>query len=394
MAPNPKELLDQKWPLVGLINVATFITLCTIFVKNAANSFTGDNDGNRGRWYNEEGEWDPDFKQEEREAFKIVLCLLVLIVGCVSLIIPALMVWHPTKGSIIQMPVGTLSAIQFMYGQMLFISYWYLMDFQRKEDDNNNNDNQNADDYEMNEEERLAYYQKYTRNFLIVMALLHSIMSVYLYEWGKKLSAMAETLTLEITGQIVVFQDVWKFASYLSLGVLSAQTLRIFIWFFGERGEKMREEGLIVNTFMIALWCLVLTAITYFAGRKALVKKDWKDAIGVGALGGCYIGLGLTFFMVFILYCFASLGDRMEEEMPISISISACAFFLFTLNIFMGWLTLKYGNSILAHICENSSETSSDYYTMAKPNNNNDPASDYVKDFDEEGGKLSTGVKC
>lgn len=393
-ALNPKELLDQKWPLVGLINVATFITLCTIFVKNAANSFAGDNDGNRGRWYNDEGEWDPDFKQEEREAFKIVLCLLVLIVGCVSLIVPALLVWHPTKGSITQMPVGMLSAIQFMFGQMLFISYWYLMDFQREEEDNNNNNQNDNDDYEMTEEERLAYYQKYTRNFLIVMALLHSIISVYLYEWGKKLSATAVPLTPEITGRIVVFKDVWKFASYLSLGVLSIQTLRIFIWFFGERGEKMREEGLIVNTFMVVLWTLILSAITYFAGKKAMVKKQWKDAIGVGALGGCYVGLGLTFFMVFILYCFSSLADEMEEEMPISVSISACAFFLFALNIFMGWLTLKYSNSILAHICENNGEASSDYYTMEKTGNNNDPASDYVKDFDEEDGKLPTGVKC
>ena len=407
VAFNPKELLDKKWPLLGLINGATCITLCTIFFYNAANCFAGDNDGNRGRWRNDEGEWDPDFKQEEREAFKIVLCLLILIVGCVSLIIPALSVWHPTKGSISMVPVGMLSALQFMFGQMLFISYWYLSDFEKQdEEEDNNNQDEDYDYQEMSEEERLAYYQKVTRNFLIVMALVQLITSVYLYEWGRKLSSSVASLTQEKTGQISVFKDVWKSASYLSLGILSLQTLIIFIWFFGERGERMREEGLIYNTFMVSLWALMLTGIALFAGYKSMVKKEWTDAIGVGALGGCYIGLGVTFFMVFVLYCFASLDDRMEQEMPISVSISVCAFFLFTLNIFLGCLTLKYSDSILADISENEGEANSDYYNMEKPSCNNEPSprytkkslpdeqfsdSEYVRDFDEE---IPAGVEC
>eukprot|EP00985_Skeletonema_marinoi_P005899 scaffold2559_cov76-Skeletonema_marinoi.AAC.1 len=364
VAFNPKELLDKKWPLLGLINGATCITLCTIFFYNAANCFAGDNDGNRGRWRNDEGEWDPDFKQEEREAFKI----------------------------------------------MLFISYWYLSDFEKQDEEegNNNNQDENYDYQEMSEEERLAYYQNVTRNFLIVMALVQLITSVYLYEWGRTLSSSVASLNPEKTGQISVFKDVWKSASYLSLGILSLQTLRIFIWFFGERGERMREEGLIYNTFMVSLWALMLTGIAFFAGYKAMVKKEWTDAIGVGALGGCYIGLGVTFFMVFVLYCFASLDDRMEQEMSISVSISVCAFFLFTLNIFLGCLTLKYSDSILADISENEGEANSDYYNMEKPSCNNEPSprytkksvpdeqfsdsdSEYVRDFDEE---LPAGVEC
>lgn len=423
VAFNPKELIiDKKWPLLLGLNVATLITLCTLFYYNIANFFAGDNDENRGRWRNEDGEWDPDFKQEEREAFKIVLCLLILIVGCVSLIIPAIFVWHPTKGCISKVPVGTLSAILFMFGQMLFISYWYLSDFERVEeegnrylknnnDDNNKNDqNQNYDYQEMSEEERLAYYQKVTRNFMIVMALLYLITSVYVYEWGKKgLPSTVASLTPEKTGHIGMFRDVWRFASYLSIGIMSIQTLRVFIWLFGERGERMREEGLIYNTFMVVLWSLMLTGITFFASYKAMVKKEWTDAVGVGALGGCYMGLGLTFFMVFLLYCFASLDDKMEQEMPISVSISACAFFLFTLNIFLGWLTLKYSDSILADISENKGEACSDYHTMEKPSFTSQlapqytkpsvparqfSAKEYVKEFNEEDGTLPTGVDC
>jgi len=393
VACNPKALCATKWPLLGLLNVATLITLCTLFYFNIANFFAGDNDGDRGRWRDAEGNWDPDFRQEEREALKIVLCLIILIVGCVSLIIPVIFVWHPTKGSISKVPVGTLAAILFMFGQMLFISYWYLMDFERQAEEganrrylkenndnnnkNNNNQNQNIQDesyqnvnynyQEMSEEERLAYYQKVTRNILIVVALLHLVTSVYLYEWGRKLPSSAASLTPEKIGHIGVFMDVWKFASYVSLGIMSLQALRIFIWFFGERGERMREEGLIYNTCMVVMWTVMLTGITFYFGSKAMVKKEWTDPVGVGVLGGCYMGLGLTFFMVFLLYCFASLDDEMEQEMPISVSISACAFFLFTLNIFLGLLTFKYSDSILAHISDTDKEASSDYYIMEKP---------------------------
>ena len=410
VAFNPSEMLAKKWPLLGLINVGTFVTLCTLFVYSTANLFVGENDGNRGRWRNEEGEWDIDFRQEEREALKIVLCLLLLIVGCGALVIPALLVFHPTKGSMSKISVGMLSAVQFMFGQMLFVSYWYLSDFQRQqeEEDNQNNNEDGNDQYEeMTEEERLMYYQKITRNFFIVMALVHLVFSAYLYDWGKKLLSPAASLTEEKTGHMGLFRDVWKFASYLSIGILCLQTLRIFIWFFGERGERMREEGLIYNTFMVILWVLILTGIVFFVGKNAIVKKKWTDAIVIGSLGGCHIGLGLTFFMVFLLYCFASLDDKMEQEMPISVSISACSFFLFALNIFLGWLTLKYSDSLLADIRGGEDDVGSDYYTMEVPANNptsqyTKPSvpedqfsdSDYVKEFDEEGGQLPKGVDC
>ena len=406
-----KDLLDKKWPLLGLLNVATFITLCTLFFKNANNVFAGDNDGdndgngnNRNQWKNENGEWDVhmDFRAEEAQGFAVVLCPFILIVGCLSLIAPALKVWHPSTGSVSKIPVGMLTAAQFMFGQMLFISYWFLSDFQKQEEEQeqgndrrleeeqgNQDGNYQYDDgygyYQMSEEELLALRQKNTRNVLLVFAVLHLIMSAYLLDWGRKLSSSAASPTSAntATGEASVFMEVWKFASKLSFGILSIQTLGIFACFFSEQGQRMLEEGgLITNAFVVALWTLLLTGITNFIGNRVMVKKVWTDAVAVGALAGCQSGLGWTFFMVFFLYCFASVGAR-REGLPITGSLSACALFLWGVYSFMGKLTIKYSDSIAADISQNG-EASSDYQNMEEDKQASD--SDYVKDFDEENG--------
>ena len=387
---DPKDLLDKKWPLLGLVNGVTFITLCTLFFKNA-NNFSGDlnndGDGNNNRqWKNENGEWDihMDFKEEEAQGFAVVLVPFILIVGCLSLIVPALKVWHPSTGSISKIPVGMLTASQFMFGQMLFISYWFLSDFQKErqeeqeqgnrrlqgEQDGNYQYNDGYGYYQMSEEELLAQRQKVTRNILLVLAILHMILSGYLLDWGRKLSSSAASstsATTTTTGDASLFMEIWKFASKLSIGILSIQTFGIFVCFFTEQGQRMLEEGsLIANAFAVAVWTLVLTGITNFIGHMVLVKKTWTDTLAVGALAGCQTGLGWTFFMVFFLYCFAAAGARMEG-MRIAGPLSACALFLWGVYSFMGKLTLKYSDSIAAGI-----------------NQNTDEASDYVRDFDEE----------
>ena len=392
---DPKDLLDKKWPLLGLVNGVTFITLCTLFFKNANNAFSGANygengDGNNNRqWKNENGEWDihMDFKEEEAQGFAVVLVPFILIVGCLSLIVPALKVWHPSTGSISKIPVGMLTASQFMFGQMLFISYWFLSDFQREQqeeeqqeqgndrrlEEEQGNYEYNQDGYgyyQMTEEELLAQRQKVTRNILLVLAVFHMILSGYLLDWGRKLSsssAATPTAATTATGDASLFMEIWKFASKLSIGILSIQTFGIFVCFFTEQGQRMLEEGsLIANAFAVAVWTLVLTGITNFIGHMVLVKKTWTDTLAVGALAGCQTGLGWTFFMVFFLYCFAAAGARMEG-MRIAGPLSACALFLWGVYSFMGKLTLKYSDSIAAGI-----------------NQNTDEASDYVRDFDEE----------
>jgi uncharacterized membrane protein len=111
-----------------------------------------------------------------------------------------------------------------------------------------------------------------------------------MYEWAKKLPATALTAASlspqEKTGQIVVFQQVWKFVSTLSVVTLSFQLFRAFVQFFGEQGERMREEGLIYNMFMVVFWLLVLVSVVFLAGRKVMIKKEWTNGAGVGALIG------------------------------------------------------------------------------------------------------------
>lgn len=407
-----QDLLDKRWPLLALVNVATFVTLTTLFFKNANEVLAGDEDGdgdgnNRNQWRNEDGEWDVhmDFKAEEAEGFGVVFVPFILIVASLSLIAPALKVWHPSTGSVSKIPVGMLTAAQFMFGQMLFISYWFLSDFQKEEEEDQGNDrrledNQDGNDqyddgyYEMSEEELLAFRQKKTRDILLVFAFVHLIMSVYLLDWGRKLSSSAaSTTSANVTGQASVFMEIWKFATKLSFLISCIQTLGIFACFFTEQGQRMLEEGgLITNAFVVALWTLLLTGITNFIGNRVMIKKVWTDAVGVGAFAGCQIGLGWTFFMVFFLYCFASVGAR-REGLPITGSLSACALFLWGVYSFMGNLTLKYSDSIAADISQVDGEASSDYQNMEdKQEQGSD--SDYVKDLDEENGSAPKGEVC
>ena len=403
LIPKIKDLLDKKWPLLGLVNIASFITLCTLFYKNANNFLAGDNDGdgdgdrnnNRYQWKNEDGEWDVDFnmdfREEDAQGFAVVLCPFILIIACLSLIAPALKVWHPSTGSVSKIPVGMLTAAQFMFGQMLFISYWFLGDFQiQEQEEQGNEENRDQDGnygyYQMSEEELLALRQKNTRNAMLFFAVVHLIMSVYLLDWGRKLSPSAASPTTA-TGAASIFMEIWKVASKLSFGILFIQTVGIFACFFTERGRRMLEEGgLITNAFVVALWTLLLTGITNFVGNRVMVKKAWTDAVAVGALAGCQTGLGWTFFMVFFLYCFASVGAA-REGLPITGSLSACALFLWGVYSFMGTLTLKYSDSIVADISQNDGEASSDYQNMGDKQASD---SDYVKDFDEEKGKGET----
>ena len=91
-----------------------------------------------------------------------------------------------------------------------------------------------------------------------------------------------------------------------------------------------------------------------------------------------YMGLGMIFFMVFLMYCFASLDDKKEQEMSVSVVISTSAFYLMMLYSFLASLTLKYSGSILDDI--NKGETSSsDYYSMEKPSYNSQPARHYTQ---------------
>ena len=131
-----------------------------------------------------------------------------------------------------------------------------------------------------------------------------------------------------------------------------------------------------------------------------------------------YLGLGFIFFMVFLLYCFASLDDRKEQEMSVSVVMSTSAFYLTMMYFFLASLTLKYNSSILDDINENNDETSSsDYHSMERPTYNSQTRSqyneatlptysrsappkrqfsdEYVKDFDEvTKPTASAGVSC
>ena len=86
--------------------------------------------------------------------------------------------------------------------------------------------------------------------------------------------------------------------------------------------------------------------------------------------------------MVFLLYCFASLDDRKEQEMSVSVVMSTSAFYLTMMYFFLASLTLKYNSSILDDIDGNNDRMSSSDYD-----------NEYFRDLDNANDNRP-GVSC
>lgn len=108
-----------------LVTLPAFITLVVLLCWTATSSiFGGDADQNGNGEYRPW--WDFDMRPEEMEAIKIVLNLAILTVACGTLFVP---INKAGTGMYERFNEGVLAASMFMFGNMLFVSFWYELSF-------------------------------------------------------------------------------------------------------------------------------------------------------------------------------------------------------------------------------------------------------------------------
>lgn len=110
--------------LACLITLPAFIGLITLLLWTSFSNIFGnpEEDNNDGQGGNN-GEWNWDMNREKMVGVKIVLNLVVLVIACATLLVP---ISSPSS----QFNNGALASSLFMFGNMLFISFWYQMNFE------------------------------------------------------------------------------------------------------------------------------------------------------------------------------------------------------------------------------------------------------------------------
>ena len=112
-----------------LIVLPSFITLVVLFFWTLTSVFSNGDDQqnqNNGEGGGEYRPWWEDMRAEEAEGIKIVLNLGFLAVACGTLFVP---ISKASSGMYERFNEGVLAASMFMFGNMLFVSFWYELNF-------------------------------------------------------------------------------------------------------------------------------------------------------------------------------------------------------------------------------------------------------------------------
>ena len=110
--------------LACLITLPTFITLVTLFFWTVTSNIFGDEADNGGWDYHNENSWwdNVDMKPEKMDGIKLVLNLLLLAIASGTLLAPISLA---ESGQHMKFNEGSLAASMFMFGNLLFVSFWY-----------------------------------------------------------------------------------------------------------------------------------------------------------------------------------------------------------------------------------------------------------------------------
>jgi len=361
--------------------LATLTTLIVLFFWTTNNLFVteddnnGDNDYDDGNGNNGSGDgqwWDNllDMKREEQAELKVAVNLLFLGISCGSLFVPMSKIWHPTKGVEDRYNLGVLAASMFLAGNGLFVSFWYSANFAQQEDDNDNDngnddndnydyDDANDDNYQMDQEELLAYHQKVVSITSLILALALSATSVCIYTAGHKLPETtghhhgstnngedAHAVRVKSAAHTQLFSEIWNLLSACTLVVFSILFIVACVLSLGEDAERMREEGGI-NLLVVLLWMIGVTLCVTIAGRQILRDKT-LGTLGVGLLSGGTLYYALLLFLVSTHFASVSFGGPNDGGGgPTAATTSFVCFFLSLVHLAFSLGVRNYRISIL-----------------------------------------------
>mmetsp|Transcript_18509 Transcript_18509/g.40065 ORF Transcript_18509/g.40065 Transcript_18509/m.40065 type:complete len:359 (+) Transcript_18509:219-1295(+) len=343
-----------------LITLPAFITLVVLFIWTATSSifFANDADENgEGRVW-----WDLDMRSEELEATKILLNLFILAIACVTLFVP---ISKAGTGMHERFNEGVLAASMFMFGNMLFASFWYLANFGSQEEENNENYYNGYNPYwTMDEKELLAYHQKVVSYvslalalaFFVVSACIHGGASV-LPETGNGSSVRRIQDHTHLAVQFDRMSEMWTLLSLCTIVIFVALFISACILLGGEEAERMREEGQVINLITVLLWMIIVTTVIMTWGNEVFNVKS-SGTLGMGMLYGGTKYFASLLFMVCILFANLTLDEKEREEGVWTASATSVACFVLSLfYLIFSMRTRKYQVSLI----DSNSEKSGDF---------------------------------
>lgn len=371
-------------------NVAAWITLVVLFFWTAKSSVFAieakhDKDD---QW------WDLDLKEEERILLKTVFNLFVLVVSCGTLFVPMKRLWSPSVGRYNRFNMGALASAMFLFGSMLFISFWYSVNFSQEEMEEQEEREWDDDKYdywyeEIEAEYLLVHHRKVIAYVSFVLALAYSILSILLYDAGRKLPearrstsarVQGETREAYVAGHMEILSELWSKLSKMTMAVIIVLFVLTIIASGAEKEERMFEQGG-MNLITVLLWLVVVASQVSLFGLKILGDAKLDGTLGVGMLSGGSEFFALLLFMVFLLYLNTTFGeDKKEEGDGTASATSFACLFLSLLYFTFSRMTYKYQRSIICSLPDYDDE---DEAVDVREENNGSAAGDFERMEDD-----------
>ena len=343
------------------ITIVSFITLLALLIWTSASGIFGNDDANNGGENNGDYRpWWADMRREELEAIKIILNLVFLIIACGSLYFP---ISKAGSGYYDRFNEGVLAASIFMFGNMLFVSFWYSMNFGERreggEEDNNNNNNGGGYNnygynrywyYMMDDRERIAYHSSVVGWVSFVLALVCTAVSVHVFggatslpeEEGRGRVMRQSQNSAHVIAQFSLLSEIWTFLSLCTVVVFVALFVAACLMSGGEEAERMREEGKLINLITVLLWMILVTAAMLAWGREVFNTKS-LGSLGEGRLYGGAKYFAALLLMVCILFSNPSFDERGREEgVWVATAAAFSCFFLSLMYILFAYRARRY----------------------------------------------------
>eukprot|EP00804_Cyclotella_cryptica_P014183 CCRYP_005602-RA/>CCRYP_005602-RA protein AED:0.09 eAED:0.09 QI:1713/1/1/1/0.5/0.33/3/394/396 len=343
---------NMNFPLTILINFSSTVALIVLFVWSTKYIFAEDGEG--GRWKDADGNWQFEVKGEE----EVLLDLGFLLFTNLLVFVKTCKVFNRHYD---RMDVGGLAGCTFMFAQMLFVSFWYMLNIEARDGEQDNQNNQNNYYWAMDEEERRLYDQKVVAYVSLALAVLYSMISFSVYCEGVAMPELhpEDTSPWQRQNELDIAKGAVRLDMLSNIWVLLAPTTVLTFLvllisascsLLGEGGDRLREEGDIFNLIAVLAWLFVTSFGLAILGRSVLgrMSSDGTLAIGLLAGGGEYFA-GLL-LLVAIMY-FSPLGDRGPDDAPIAaVATSFACLLLSSLHLGFSLWTKKYKRSISSAI--------------------------------------------
>jgi len=327
--------------LACVVTLPAFIALLTLFFWTVTSNIFGNDDNNNDE--QQRGWWEDMNREEKRNGLKLIINLLGLCIACGTLMVPISMA---RSGVQEKFNVGVLAASLFMFGNMLFVSFWYQIDLDGIGEDEMQENNQYNGNYnpwwykQMDERELLEYHQKVVSYVCLAFAIALYAISTCTYSWARAQPGSIVRSTgngpyeqrnrAHLSAQFEMLSEIWTFISLVTLVIFIALSVASLLLLGSEDADRMREKARLINMIIINVWMVVVSLFMMFWGNEVFSVKR-RGNLGMGMLyGGCKYFSSLLLLVCFLFASFSFDQREREESTWVGCKCIFCLFRFYT----------------------------------------------------------------